>query len=175
MIDDMSPFAQRVLALGLLLLALLLSTQFVAAPIIERMEVSRSALADSRYRLHKLKAAEARPDPATGQRIAPSSLIKAANLSQAQAQLAGHVARIASTTSVKLRRIEGEDKQALASLVTAQIELQASEALLISFVDELEAGQPVMRLRNWRLENNGDESGELRLTAKLVASWEKRR
>lgn len=175
MIEDMSPFAQRILAVGILILGLLLGFQLIASPLIERMQLSREALADSRYRLHKLENLANQPEAMLGQPVEPNLLIAAPNAKMAQAELLGQVSRIANTTGASAQKMEALDKQALPSLVAAKIELSANEVSIISFVDQLEAARPMMRLRDWRLQDADDDSGQLKLSATVLASWEQRR
>lgn len=175
MIGDMSPFAQRILALGILLLVALLTVQLMVIPVFERMVVSRDTLADSRYRVAKLESLDARPELPKGQTIEPGLLISAATAQQAQNQLLGQVSRTASATTVIVQKGEPNRGQALASITAANIELSGSEASVILFIDQLEAARPMMRLRAWRINIMPDSPGQLRLTATVVASWEQRR
>jgi Type II secretion system (T2SS), protein M subtype b len=175
MIEDMSPLAQRILAVGILVLALLLGFQLVASPLIERMQLSREALADSRYRLHKLESLASQPEAMAGQPVEPGLLIAAPNVKIAQAQLLGQISRIASSTGASVQKVEVLEKQALPSLVATKIELSGNEVSIISFVGQLEGARPMMRLRDWRLQADDDNSGQLKLSAKVFASWDQRR
>ena len=175
MIEEMSPFAQRILALGILLLGALLTLQLIVTPLLERVAVSRDALADSRYRLAKLESLDARPDMPKGQAIEPGLLILAATAQQAQNQLLGQISRIASATTVIVQKGQPQTTQTLASVAAANIELSGSEASVMLFIDQLEAARPRMRLRAWRIDIIPEKPGELRLAATVVASWEQRR
>lgn len=175
MIEDISPFAQRILAVGIFVLALLLGFQLIVSPLAERMQLSREALANSRYRLHKLQSLASQPEAIMGQPVEPGLLIAASNVKMAQAQLLGQVSRIASAAGVTVQKVEAPDRPALPSLVTAQVELLANEGSVIAFVDQLEAARPMMRLRDWRIEVADDNTSTLKLNATLLASWEQRR
>lgn len=175
MIEDMSPFAQRILAIGLLVLVLLLGLQLVVSPLIERMQISREALADSRYRLHKLANLAAQPETPMGKAVDPGLLLAAPNVKAALAQLLGQVSRIASATGANAQKVEAQDKQALPSMVAVQVELSGNETSIISFAEQLEAARPMVRMRDWRLELAPDNPAQLKLTATLLAGWEQRR
>lgn len=174
MIEDMSPFAQRILAVGILILALLFGFQLVASPLIERMQLSREALADSRYRLHKLETLANQPEAILGQPVEPNLLIPAPDVKIAQAQLLGQVSRIANATGASAQKVEALEKPGLPSLVAVKIELSGTEVSIISFVGQLEAARPMMRMRDWRIQATDDNLGQLKLSATILASWEQR-
>jgi len=176
MIESLSPFSRRLIALALLGLAILSALNLVIIPLLTLAGARLDRLEDARFRRARLEALDARPAQPRGDPVPPNAYFRANDASAAGAMLAAVVNGAAARTEVTIERAAPLPAQPARPL-TLVVDLAASgpELTLVAFVSEIERGNPVIRLDRWRLVSPDAPGGPTRLEARAMAVWSARR
>ena len=167
-----SPLTHRIVALGLLILMLLGVLNFIVMPVAALLGDSLDALHDSRFRLARLEAIEARPPLPQAPALAPGLTVTGTDQGAAGAALIGTVGAAAARAQLALEppallpSATGDAKR-----LALRIAATGPEPMVLQFVNELERGAPLIRFKNWRLSVVEGSSRQLRFEAVAVAAW----
>lgn len=152
MIASFSPFTRKVLALGILLLALLGAIQLVIAPLYALTANSLSELEDARYRRARLESIAARPPLPTAAPVPASLYLTAPDRQRATDLLLAAIGGAAGRYQLQVDSIaavpaESSRGAAIAVTVVARGEHDA----LLAWINDLETGTPNIHFADWSL------------------------
>lgn len=171
MIEGLSPFTRKLLALGLLLLAMLLGVNLLTG-LIGTTGASVGALEDARFRLARLDALKAAPPPPKIEPLPRSSYFRAADAEAASELL---VAAIQAASQSAQMPLEGATPLPADTgnglLLRASISGAGPEAAVLGFVAALEREEPAVRLASWSVRQVDEQAGTVRIEAIAVAAW----
>lgn len=176
MMETLSPFSRRLIALALLGLAIVSALNLIVVPLITLAGDKLDRLEDARFRRAKLEALNARPLPPRGDPVPPNVYFRANDAAAAGAMLLAVVNGAAARTQVTIERtalLPATPPRPL--MLTADIAVTGPEVALVTFIGEIERGDPLIRLDRWRLISPDVPGGPTRLEARAMAVWNSRR
>lgn len=172
MIASWSPFTRRVVALGILLFVTLGAINIVIMPVSGWLTNTLEELSDGRFRLARLRAIEARPPLPDAPPVPQSLYLTAPDRDAAAAAMIGSVGAAAARTQVSFdQTVALPADPSGTKLVSVGLAGTGAEEAVLLFVNELERGPPVMRLRTWRLTSAEGQPRQVRIEAIAVAVW----
>jgi Type II secretion system (T2SS), protein M subtype b len=167
-----SPLTRRLVALGLLILALLGVLNLIIMPVATMLTDSLDALHDNRFRLARLDAIDARPPLPPAPVLAPGLTVTGIDQGAAAAALIGNIGAAAARAQLALEpptllpSATGDAKR-----LALRVAATGPEPMMLQFVNELERGAPLIRFRSWRLSVVEGSPRQLRFEAIAVAAW----
>jgi len=170
MIEQMSPLTRRIVAVGLLVLAILLIVQYVIAPLAGGISGQRDELAALRIREARLRATIRRPLPKASS-LGPAQVVEARNETQATQRLQALLAGDAAVAGATLQLGPPCTPPASPGSLCAQIAVSGKEASVSHFLSQVEHGNPVIRFRVWQLTSGQGDDSQLCLTGRALAAW----
>jgi len=171
MIESFSPFTRRVLAIGLLILALLVAGQLFAL-IASGVGNALDRLQDSRFALARVEAVRTRPPPPRAAPLPPGQFIGADSHGTAAAAAAGRIRTAAGQSGVTLEAMAAAPVDPLnPKLVRLTFAARAAEPALLGFLQTVERDDPPLRLNSWSISRAAPDSPELILQASAVTAW----
>lgn len=171
MIEGLSPFIRKVLALGLLIAALLLGINLLTG-VIGTTGASVGALEDARFRLARLDALKAAPPPPKVAPLPRSSYFRAADAEAASGLLVAAIHAAAQSAEMPLEGVAPLPSDAANRLLLrASVSGAGPEAAVLGFVAALERQEPAVRLANWTVSQAEEQAGTVRIEAVAVAAW----
>lgn len=164
-----SPLSQRVIAWGLVVLAVLATVQWLALPIAGAIIDSRSELAALNARKARLLSARDLPAP-TFTSTTHTSLRLSGTLAAAGTALTEHIDRLAEANglSVETDTIQSEDGLGR-SLITASFVVQGPHDAVLALIAALEQGRPLVRVTTATLTAPMGQEGQLSATIEVQA------
>jgi hypothetical protein len=150
MIDQLSPFTRKIVAVGLLVLAMLLVVQLIIAPLFSAIGDQRAELADLRARRVRLEATRARLLP-DGSTMPMALAIGAPDRAAAQLRLRALLTGSAGIAGVTLVANAAPATADRPQEVAIDLSATGSEAALTTFASLVEHGTPLIRFRHWRI------------------------
>jgi len=172
MISAFSPLTRRVLAVGLLVLALLLLLQLVVVPLFTIIGAQRDELATLRGRVAHLKAVDRQAVPPLST-IPPHSTIRAAGAAAAQQRLRLAIGQAATAASVEIHGLMFRPSAADApQLMRVEVNISGSEEGLLRFAQMIEQGDPLIRFERWTLQAPATPGQPIILSGRIAAVWE---
>jgi hypothetical protein len=172
MMTGWSPLTRRALSLTILVFMILGLTNLVILPVIGSVSEAVAALQDSRFRLARLEAIEARPTIVPGQPVPIGTVIEAPDRAAASGLLIGAIGAAAAAAKIALdpptlSPPDGSDPKKLG----VGIGVTGSGVAVLSFVNALEKGQPLVRFRTWRFVAADGPPRSVRFEGNAVAVW----
>ncbi|WP_162806438.1 hypothetical protein [Sphingosinicella terrae] len=172
MIGTLSPLSRRIIALGILVLALLL-----ALTAIETMTAAvgdaLARLEQARSRSARLEALRDRPSPPEPTPLPEGMALRAPGHAAAAELAQARIATAASSAEIVPSQIEPAPQDSSnPGLVRVAVVVEGAESRILDFVERLERDPPAIRLRAWRIGRLEGEASGLRLDAVAVAAWE---
>jgi Tfp pilus assembly protein PilO len=169
-IEQISPLTRKIVAAGLLVLMVLLTIQYVIAPLAGAIAGQRDELAALRTRKARLQATVLRALPKaslvqSGQAVPAPDTLRA--MQHLQTLLAGDAAVVGATLQLG-PPCAGEAPPAP---LCAQIAVSGSEASISHFMSLVEHGAPVIRFRQWQMASGQAGDSQLHLTGQAFAVW----
>lgn len=151
-LQQFSPITRRFLALALLFFAGYLLWILLLSPVTSQMGASLTKLEDARFQRMRLEQIQARPEIKQTEPVDAGYLAQAASTEEAQTNLQNQIAAIATQNSVDLM-ITARPLTKGSQLIAFDISASASETSITRFINNIERGNPAMRLRNWQIES----------------------
>lgn len=170
MMQDLVPFTRKVLALGVLVLVAAILISGAIVPLLSTLDHSLEQLADARFRHARLRALEALPPPPPGDRVPREIVIWAKSRQEAAQLISRRISAAANRNAVALEQAVLRPADAREVEISFDVVAAAPEASTLGMINELERSQPLIRLENWRLSQEGPTS-PLRLEARLSGVW----
>jgi hypothetical protein len=178
MIADFSPFTRKLLAIGMLILALFGLSGLVVTPVYSLVSTSLSELADARFRLARVEALRTEPAMPPGDTVPPGLIVKAPDAAAAAAQVQAMLGATVARTQVQL---VGSGTLPAGPTDTGQvlqtITVKGNHDAVLAFVNDIERTEPMLRFRTWSLTAEPSaapgQPAMLNLDAVLVAAWSK--
>lgn len=170
MIHGLSPQVRRILAVGLAVLLLLLGGSLIAK-LANATGEALDDLEDARFRSARLTALSQRPPTAAGTPIPEDLLFRGPALEAAQIDFAGRIAAAAANAQLTLDPAPALPPDGISPALRMPIAATGPEQSLLSFVNQLEQGRPVIRLSSWRIAPQADPA-LLRIEGVAIAAWE---
>jgi len=172
MIEQLSPFTRKFLAIGILLFALLFGVTAIVLPTATAIQDMLDRLGDSRFELARLEAIDQRKPPVLGEVVDPTLMVTAPSREIAIEQLAALTNSAAATSAVTLERNDPAAPNGNAAVISLDIVAVGPELALSSFLNEVERGRPAIRFARWRIDGEPDPvNGTIRFEGRAVAAW----
>jgi hypothetical protein len=171
MMQSFSPLTQRVLALGIALLLILMAVN-VAFALSAAVSDALAELDDARFRSARLSALSQRPETPMGPPIPTGMLFSEASQDAAQIALERSISAAAQGAQLQL-----EEAAAIPSalpkenLVRTSVRLSGPEQAVLGFITKVEQGRPAIRFEQWRIAAADGQSGTIRFEGVAVAAW----
>jgi hypothetical protein len=170
-IESFSPLTRRVLAVGLLILALLLAVQIFSLAA-AAVGTALGRLEDSRFALARVEAVRARPLPPRAPPLPLGQFLQADSHDTATAAAAGRIRRAAGGSGVTLDGMTAVPADpANPRLVRISFAARAAEPALLAFIQAVEREDPPLRLHAWSIARAAPGAPELVLQASAVVAW----
>jgi len=170
MIEQMSPLTRKIVAVGLLVLAVLLVLQYVIAPLIGGIAGQRDELAGLRIREARLRATIHRSLPKASS-VGATQVVAVLNEAQATQRLQALLAGDAAVAGATLQLGPPCTPPAPPGSLCVQIAVSGGEASVDHFLSRVEHGVPVIRFRVWQLTSGQGGDSQLHLTGRALAAW----
>jgi len=169
---EMSPFVRRFAALAILVLLVMGSIEIVAWPLLRSAWQNLDELRALRLERAQLEQTDARPLLRAGDPVPADLYLHATAAAQALSQLSELVRSRAQTSTLTLN---GTTPVASASAdlhsVALDVRLTGKEGDVISFLNVIEGGRPLIRLSQWSLSTTDPAHDQVQLSARLVTAW----
>lgn len=171
MIDSFSPLTRRILALGLLVLALLVGLRLIVL-VVGGVGDALDRLEDSRFALARVEAIRAGPLPPRMPPLAPGQFLQAETHAVAADAAAARIRDAATRHIVTLEGMTAAPQDpANPKLVQLSFVARAAEPALLGFLQTVEQDGPPLRLQGWSIGRGSPDSPELSLQATAVVAW----
>jgi len=171
--DAFSPLSRRIIAVGLLVLAVLLAINLIIVPLGQANADQLDALAAARMQLKHVEAIASTEPPAKGDPVPSSALIIAPNRDAGMATMVSALS--ASGAKFKLAPpaltmgpISGpfDDPHLIVDVAVA-----GSETDIVAFIADVELTVPAIRFQSWSIFASDGPGGQSKLQARAVAIW----
>ncbi len=173
MIDQLSPFTRRILALTLLGLLMLGAVNLLLLPVSGLIRSRLDHLADIRFERARLENVAARPSPAAGDAVPQDLYIHAASEKAAALQLSSLITQGAQTAGVTVEQVtEVLSDPPYSRLVATQLRVNGAELPMMRFLNAVESGKPLVRFVQWKLSAPQGPDGSMQLDATAAAAWQ---
>jgi len=172
MIETLSPFSRRLIAIGSLLLAILTLLNLVLVPLWQWNVDNLDELAAARMRLARMRAAVAADPPAKGDAVPATAMILAPTREAAVATLTAAIqasaARVGVTPQVvgPAPSLRGKEMK-----MVVNINASGSETALVDLLADIESNSPAIRLERWAIVAGDTADSPAHLEARAVALW----
>jgi hypothetical protein len=146
--ENFSQSAQRIIALALAGLVLLVAVLFVILPFLSSLAGDLARLDAQRTEIARAEAFAAMPAPRAVREPDPSLFIRAALNGGASEQLSGHLAQLAAARSINID-IDPVPSSASGppSLLSLSVRITGEQSAVLAFLGDVEAGQPLVRFQ----------------------------
>jgi hypothetical protein len=146
-LQNFSPAAQRIIALGLAMLALV-ALFLIVVPFLSVLADDLGRINAQRSQLARAEAIAAMPAPRTGRVPDPTPSIQGASSGAAAEQLSGYLAQLAARRSVTIENHPAAVTAAKSpSLLSLSIKVSGEQSAVIAFIGDVEAGKPLIRFQ----------------------------
>jgi hypothetical protein len=171
MIESFSPLTRRILALGLLVLAVLLGLRLILLGV-AAVGTALERLEDSRFALARVEAVRARPVPPRTPPPPAGQFLQAASHAAAAEAAGARVRAAASASGVTLETIAPlPEDLANPRLVRLALAARGTEPAMLAFVQAVERDDPPMRLQGWSIGRPAPDAPGLILQGSAVMAW----
>jgi len=169
---EMSPAVRRFAALAILVLLVMGSIEIVAWPLLGSAWQNLDELHALRLERAQLEQTDARPLLKAGDPVPVDLYVHATAAAQAMSQLSELVRSRAQTSTLTLNGMTPVPS-ASASLhsVALDVRLTGKEPDVISFLNAIESGRPLIRVSQWSLSTTEPAHDQVQLSARLVTAW----
>ncbi|MEP3226282.1 MAG: hypothetical protein ABJO01_09925 [Parasphingorhabdus sp.] len=151
-LQQLSPAMRKFLALATLLFVSLFIWNVIITPVAAQMEASLSKLQDARYQRMRLEQLAAQPAPPRSDPLPAELLAVAATPQQASAQISSYLNGLAAQNDLQVANITSHSGLKGAKLLAFDFALIGEELALVRFINALERGAPMIRLRSWQID-----------------------
>ena len=160
MMAQFSPFTRRVVAIGILILALFALINLLIVPIYGLTAGSLSDLEDSRFQRARLEAIAARPPLPRSDPVPPSLYLTAPDRQRAVDALIAAVGGSASRYEIQLDSVGPQPADpARPKAIALTFTARGEQDRMLAWINELEVGPPAIRFGEWSLAQDlGDGS-----------------
>lgn len=172
MIERFSPLSRRILAVGILLLAIAAAIVLILLPISGALVTAREHLSDARFRVARIEALASRPPADPGRAVPADGLILALDEAAASASFSTMLSATAAQqgvaiTSMAVTRDPGSPKR-----LQGQLALSGPEVNVIKFIHAIEHGRPLVRFRTWKLASTDGAQKQLTMDGLALVAWD---
>lgn len=161
--EQFSPLSQRLIAIGLLVLALLVAFSFIVLPASTFLQDGLASLRDLRLQVARAEAIRDRPDPPATQEIPDNLYLTAPDRKAANDMLIGQIAALAARHGLEAQ-IDPVPAGGGAAPALLSVSFRASgdQGPILTFLNDLESGSPMVRFRSLQMMqgNGGAPAGE---------------
>jgi len=171
MIDQFSPLSRRLIAVGLLILALLLLVFFIVVPLYSTVGSAVSDMRDAQFRLERLEAIRARPLPARTEPIPAEQFIKAANAEAATELLIAQVNTAVTASQVTMDAPVYADTPPGPQMLAVALRGSGPADAVFALFNQIERGVPAVRFKAWQISAADATGKTLRFEAVALAAW----
>lgn len=170
MMEVLSPWSRRIIAAGLLLLAVSSIANLIIAPLVEWTQMSLDDLESARQREQRIAMAANAEPPTSGDPIPPELIIIAPNQAAAFDQAAATVSAMAVKNQVVVEGIS-PTPSGIGKKVAFDIKASGSEISLVRMLSELEASFPTLRFESWTILAPDAPDAPAKLLARGITVW----
>lgn len=172
-ISQFSPLTRKILALGLLVLALLLVWRLILSPVAAQMEGSLTELEDARFQRVRLENLQNRPKPDKAEALPAGIVFSAKSREEAAAGLNGYIGGLAAKHGLQIANITPRPGAETDKLLAFDLALIGEEVSVTRFINQAERGSPMIRFRSWQIEAGSDSDPNLQFSGQVIAAWTK--
>lgn len=169
MMDSFSPFTRRLVAISIPVFVVLAIGSVIVLPVVDALSASREQLADDRFRASKLKAIIEAPTLPAVARVPRGLYISAPAIAPASAALANIITSTAARNQMAVDHVVAINGGGT-DLALVDFAATGSEAGILSFLNELEVGSPLVRMQNVRLIAIEGQPRQLRVEGVAMAA-----
>ncbi|SDD73188.1 hypothetical protein SAMN05444678_12054 [Sphingomonas sp. YR710] len=171
MIDALSPFSRRIIAIALLLLAIVTLLNLIIVPLWQACAGNIAELSIARARIARMEAIAATQPPEQGDSVPATAMIISPSREGAIATLTGSIGASASRTKVTGPSITPAPPAGAPAKVAVDIDASGSEVDLVAFLADIEAASPAIRLQSWSVEAPLVVGTPAHVRGRAVAVW----
>lgn len=172
-LSQFSPLTRKILALGLLILALMLVWRLILSPVAMQMESSLTELDDARFQRVRLENLQARPKPEEAEALPADIVFSANSREEAALGLSGYISGLAAQNGLQVANITPRPGAETDKLLAFDLALIGEELSVVRFINQAERGSPMIRFRSWQIEAGNDSDHNLQFSGQVVAAWMK--
>lgn len=173
MSSDFSPLTRKVLAIGLLILALLLVWTVILSPLFSALGSSLTELDNARFQRLRLEQIETRPTPEKAATLAPDIVINAQSKTEASDQFTVHFSSLANGNGLQTVSVVQTNNDQTGKLVGVEFALSGPEENIVKFINIAEKSAPNIRFRNWQITAIDANDPNLQFSGQALAGWTK--
>lgn len=171
MMRSFSPLTQRIIAVGILVLLVLIAAN-IAAATSSAVTNALADLEDARFRVARLSALSQRPRTQPGPSVPAGMLFAAPSQDAAQVALTASISAAAQGAQLQLESVVGVPSQLpKEKLVRTSLTTTGPEQAVLSFIGKVEQGRPAVRFEQWRIAVAEGQPGAIRFEGVAVAAW----
>lgn len=161
MMTQLSPFTRRLIALAILFFAIFGLLNLVVLPVATLLSTGFSDLADARFRLTRLEAIRARPMPPEALPVPVGLTLIAPDEPLATEQLRAQLMALATRYQLRLEASPAPGSETpTPGRIALAITVSGPQEPMLNFVNSLEQGEPLIRLKTWRMaRDTGSSAG----------------
>lgn len=172
-LSQFSPLTRKILALGLLVLALLLFWTLVVSPVAAQMDSSLTELEDARFQRVRLENLKTRPTPDKAEPLPAGIVFNANSREEAATGLSGYISSLAAQNGLQVANITVRPGGDTGKLLAFDLSFIGEEVSVARFINQAEKGSPMIRFRSWQIEAGNDSDPSLQFSGQAVAAWMK--
>jgi type II secretion system (T2SS) protein M len=160
MMAQFSPLTQRIVAVGIAILALLGAVNLALVPLYNLTAGSLSALEDARFERARLEAIAARPPLPRSTPVEASLYLAAGDRQQATDGLVAAIGAAASRYEVQLDSVAPVEAGAnQPGAIALTLAMRGEHDKILALINELERGGPAVHFSSWMLVPDSGTSG----------------
>ncbi|MEZ5708571.1 MAG: hypothetical protein R3E02_04175 [Blastomonas sp.] len=172
MMESLSTPMRRFVAIALLFGALYCLLSLILFPSLDFMGDKLAERADARFERARLEAVLNGPQDTLPPAIETGLLVAATDDDIAAMALTEHVSRLILSSGQGLsNELVQPVKVGQQDIVAVDLVLAGPEVEIMRFISSAETGRPMLRFVNWKLAGDEGNTGQLRLTARVLAAW----
>ena len=155
--EQFSPVSQRLIAIGLLVLALLVAFSLVIMPAFALLRDGLASLRDLRLQVARAEAIRDRPEPPPMGEVPADLYITAPDRKAANDMLVGQLAALAARHGLQAQIDPAPEQEGAApALLTVSFLASGETKPVLTFFTDLERGTPLIRFRSLQItQGNG--------------------
>lgn len=170
-LSQFSPLTRKILALGLLVLALLLVWTLMLSPVAAQMENSLTELEDARFQRERLEKLQVRPQPEKAEALPANIVFISDSREEAAVGLSNYISSLAAQNDLQVANITAHPGGKTDKLLISDFALIGEEGSVARFINQAERGAPIIRFRSWQIEAGNANDPSLQFSGQAVAAW----
>jgi hypothetical protein len=172
MIEQLSPFSRRLIALAILGLVGISALNLLIVPIWQQVDETLLDLDSARTREAVVSRAATAPAPPRGDPLPGGLGFSAPTREAAQALMSQRITELASTGEISIETLVAAPVPGSQPRLAYELAASGSEIAIVKFMAALEQGMPKIRLETWSITAPDAPGSPTKLRARAVALWQ---